>query len=161
MFMKSGYGNVLCDTRFFYKHCFFSTQPPYCLTFSWIELQMLLRCCLIHISIIRQRRTLYLLHFYPSLDLRPFISYLRDLFFIFIFVFMLINRIISWIHTLFTFRLIRPIIFTWRMWITSQQKFSLRVFLRICIEFLPISKRLTHMLSWRAKNLLSWSKHFL
>ena len=27
---------------------FFSTQPRCCLTFSGIELQMLLRCCLIH-----------------------------------------------------------------------------------------------------------------
>ena len=30
----------------------FSTQPQSCLTFSWIELQMLLRCCLIHINTI-------------------------------------------------------------------------------------------------------------
>ena len=37
---------------FFISHArFFSTQPRCCLTFSWIELQMLLRCCLIHISI--------------------------------------------------------------------------------------------------------------
>ena len=34
------------DTSFFYKQRSFSTQPQFCLTFSWTELQMLLRCCL-------------------------------------------------------------------------------------------------------------------
>ena len=38
--------------RFFYKQRFFSTHTQCCSTFSWIELQMLLRCCLIHITII-------------------------------------------------------------------------------------------------------------
>ena len=33
-------------TRFFYKQRFFSAQPQCCLTFSWIVLKMLLRCCL-------------------------------------------------------------------------------------------------------------------
>ena len=36
---------------FFYEY-FFLTQPQCCLTFSWIELQILRRCCLIHTSII-------------------------------------------------------------------------------------------------------------
>ena len=40
------------STGFCQKQCFFSTQPQFCLTFSWIELQMLLRCCLIHLSTI-------------------------------------------------------------------------------------------------------------
>ena len=34
----------------FSKQRFFLTRPPYYLNFSWIELQMLLRCCLIHKS---------------------------------------------------------------------------------------------------------------
>ena len=38
-------------TRFIYKQRFFSTQPERCLTFSLIELDMLLRCCLIHVTI--------------------------------------------------------------------------------------------------------------
>ena len=38
------------DTYFFYKWCFFSTQVQWCLTFSWIQLQMLLRCGLIYIT---------------------------------------------------------------------------------------------------------------
>ena len=38
--------------RFFYKQRFFSTHPQWCLDLSWIDLQMLLRCCLIHITII-------------------------------------------------------------------------------------------------------------
>ena len=39
-------------TRFFYKQNFFSTQPRCRLSISWIELQMLLGYCLIHITII-------------------------------------------------------------------------------------------------------------
>ena len=77
-------------TRFFWKQHFFSTQPQCCLTFSWIELQMLLRYCLIYISIIILRHFLYLLYLCPSLDQGLFISYLCYLFFIFIFV--MVNR---------------------------------------------------------------------
>ena len=51
----------------------FSTQPPCCLTFSWTELQMLLRCCIIQISIIIVRHFLYLLYLCSFLDLSPFI----------------------------------------------------------------------------------------
>ena len=40
-------------THVFHKQRFFSTESRCCLTFSWIELQMLLRCCLIHISCLR------------------------------------------------------------------------------------------------------------
>ena len=72
---------------FFYKQRFFSTQLHCCLTFSWIELQMLLTCCLIHISIITTRHFLCLLHLCPCLDVGLFMSYLRELFFILIFNF--------------------------------------------------------------------------
>ena len=40
---------------FFISNAFFSTQPQCCLTFSWIELQMLLRYCLIRKSIITRK----------------------------------------------------------------------------------------------------------
>ena len=42
------YALAICwDTCFFYKQrFFFSTQPQCCLTFSWIQLRMLLRWCL-------------------------------------------------------------------------------------------------------------------
>ena len=47
------YENLYINTiHFFYKQRFFSTHPRWCLAFSWIELQMLLRCCLMHITII-------------------------------------------------------------------------------------------------------------
>ena len=88
---------------FFYKQRFFSTEPQCCLTFSWIELQMLLSCCLIHISIITVRHFLYLLNLCWCLHLGLFMSYLCDLFFIFIFIFIVINCIISWIQTHFFF----------------------------------------------------------
>ena len=108
---------------FCYKPRFFSTQPQGCLTFSWIELQMLLRYCLIHIIIMILRHFLYLLCLFPCLDIRLFMSYLCDLFFIFIFIF--IKWLIIWSHEyrlLFClFFRVRPIIFgwkcRWRMWI--------------------------------------------
>ena len=72
-------------TSFLYKKRFFSNQPQCCFTFTWIELQMLLRSCLIHINIIT-RQFLYYLYLCPCLDLGLFMSYLSDLFFIFIFI---------------------------------------------------------------------------
>ena len=51
-----------------------STQSQCCLTFSWIQLQMLLRCCLFYRTIIVQ--ILYLVHFCPCLDLVLFMLYL-------------------------------------------------------------------------------------
>ena len=53
---------LVTTTRFFYKQRFFSTQPHCGLTFSWIMLQMLLRCCLTHISIIILKHFLYLVY---------------------------------------------------------------------------------------------------
>ena len=73
-------------------HTFFiSNAIKCCLTFSWIELQMLLSCCLIPISILRE--FLYLLYLCPCLDLGLFTLRLCDLLFIFITV----NRAIPWI----------------------------------------------------------------
>ena len=80
----------------------FSTQPQCWLTFSWIELQMLLRC-LIHINYIIVRRSLYLLYLCPCQVLGLFMSWLCDLFFIFVFIFIMINRIISWIQNTCSF----------------------------------------------------------
>ena len=53
---------------YFYKQHFFSTYPQCCLTSSWIELQTLLRCCLINIDIIIPRHFLYLLYLCLRLD---------------------------------------------------------------------------------------------
>ena len=78
---------------------FFSTQRQCCLTFSWIELQMLLRSCLIHMSIIILRHVLYWLYLHPCLELGPFMLYC-DLLFFFIFIFIMINLIVSWILVL-------------------------------------------------------------
>ena len=118
---------------FFYKQRFFSTLPQCCLAFSWIELQMLLRYCLIHIScwlihitIIILEHFLYLFYLNPCLDLCLFRPYLCYLFFIFIFIFIIINRIIWLKQTQLFFCLffrIFSFIFGWyhgwRMWIIS------------------------------------------
>ena len=114
-------------TLFLFKQRIFSTQPQRCLNFSWIELQMLLRCWLIHTSIIILRHFLYLLYLCLCLNLGLFLSYLCV--FIFIFIFIIINRIISWIQTRLFFCLfskICPIIFTRTMWIIFKilQKFA-------------------------------------
>ena len=78
---------------FFYKQRSFSTQPMCCLTFSWTGLQMLLRCCLMHITIIIQKYILYLVYLYPCLDIGLFMLYLWDLHFIFNLICTLINPI--------------------------------------------------------------------
>ena len=79
----------------FYKQCFFSTQPQCCLIFSSIELQMLLRCCLIYTTIIILRHILYLVYLCPCLDLCKFMSYLCDLLFILSLIFSFINHLTS------------------------------------------------------------------
>ena len=79
----------------FYKRRFSSNQPQCCLTFSWIELQMLLRSCLTHITIIIPRHILYLIYLCPCLDLDLFKSYLCNLFFNFRLIFIVVNHVIS------------------------------------------------------------------
>ena len=74
----------------FYKQRFFSTQPLCCLTLSWIELIMLLRCCLIHITIIILTHILYLVYLCQCLGLGQFMLYHCHLFFIFSFIFIVI-----------------------------------------------------------------------
>ena len=88
-------------TRFFYKQRLFSTKPLCYLIFSWIELQMLLRCCSMYISIIIRRHFWYLLYLCRCLDLGPFRSRPRSIrsTLIFIFIFIFINPILSWIQT--------------------------------------------------------------
>ena len=54
---------------------------------------MLLRCCLIYITIFILRHILYLVYLCPCLGLGLFMSYLCDLFFVFSLIFMVINHI--------------------------------------------------------------------
>ena len=83
-------------------HAFFTSNTLFSTFFSvgqsfnesWIELRVLVRCCLMHKSIITVRHILYLLCLYLCLELSPFMLYLCDLRFIFI----MINCIISWIQ---------------------------------------------------------------
>ena len=83
------------NTCFFYDQSFFPTQPKRCLTILWIELQMLLTCCLIHIPIIILKHILYLVFLCSCLDLSLFMTYLCDLVFIFSIIFTIINHKIS------------------------------------------------------------------
>ena len=95
---------------------------------------MLLRCCLIHISIIILKHFLYLLYLCPCLDVGLFMSYLCNFFFSFSSSFLL---------TYFFFCLFFRICTInfgwqrgWRMWIIFKwPKFSLRVLLNICSIF--------------------------
>ena len=52
---------------------------------------MLFSCCLINISIIIVRHVMYLLCLRPCLDVDLFMLYLCDLFFSFIFIFVMIS----------------------------------------------------------------------
>ena len=78
-----------------FLYTLFSFQPQCCITFSWIELQLLLKCCLIHITTIIRRHILYLVCLCPCLGLGLFASYLCDPFFIFSFIYIVINHITS------------------------------------------------------------------
>ena len=119
-------------TRSFYKQRFFSTQPQCCLTFAWIQVQMLLRCCLIYISIIIHTETLFTFTVFVCMS-RPrsiylFMSYLCDLFFIFTFIFIMIHRIISWIQTHLFFCLffrICPNYFVMITWMKNLNNFQI------------------------------------
>ena len=84
---------------FFISNAFFSTHPQCFLTISWIQLQILLRCCLIHIIIIILRQTLYFLYLCPCLSLRLFMSYLCNLFFISSLILIVINHMYNVIKT--------------------------------------------------------------
>ena len=61
---------------------------------------------LIHVSMIIVRHFLYLLYLYPCLNLGLFMLYVCDLFFIFILIFIMINRTISRIQTYLFFCLL-------------------------------------------------------
>ena len=49
---------------------FFSAQPQCSLIFSWIELEILFRCCLMRVSITKVRKCFYILYLWPCLDLQ-------------------------------------------------------------------------------------------
>ena len=83
---------------FFYKQRFLSIQPHWCLTLPYIEIYMLLGCCLIHIGIIILKNCYCSVHLCSWLDLGLFVPYLCDLFFISIFICIMINLVISWIN---------------------------------------------------------------
>ena len=71
---------------FFYKQLFFSTH---------LYFKMLLRCCLINVTVIKLRHILYLGYLCPCRGLGIFMSYLCNLFFIFSLIFNVINHITS------------------------------------------------------------------
>ena len=116
LMLKKKYNLNHVYALFCYKQYFFTTQPQCCLIFLWVELQVLFRCCLIHINTIMQKHFLCLLYLCPCLNLGLYMSHLCDLLFIFISIFIIINRIISWAETHLFFGLcfrIYPVIFGW------------------------------------------------
>ena len=66
---------------------------------------MLLRCCLIHITITILRPILFLVYLCPCLGLGLFMSNLCDLFFIFSLIFIVIIHITLFKHTYLLFRI--------------------------------------------------------
>ena len=110
------YISLRCNTSFFFiSNAFFSTQPQCCLTFSWIELQKLIRCWLIHVSVVITRH-FYLADLCSCLGFGLFVLFFCNLFSIFIFIFIINIRIAILKQThLFICILFRicPIIFGW------------------------------------------------
>ena len=90
-------GKIKVNTRFFYKQRFSSTQPQCCLNFSWIELQMLLRCCLIHIGITILRYVIFATIVSLSRRRSTYVVSIWSIFH-FIFILIMINHIILWIQ---------------------------------------------------------------
>ena len=86
------------STRFFTSNVF-SAPPQCCLTLSWNEFQMLLRCYLIHIKS-PCWKTFYIYYICTNqcLDLGLFMLYLFDLYLIFIFILIMVNCMSA--HTL-------------------------------------------------------------
>ena len=108
LFLKVKHGR--CYTLF-YKNSFSQLSVS---SFSWSELQMLFRC---YIKASQCWGTFYIFYiYYICVDLGLLLSYLCDLFFISIFIFNKVNRMISWIRTYMLFCLffrICPIILGW------------------------------------------------
>ena len=107
---------------------------------------MLLRYCLIYISIIILRHFLYLLYLCPSLDQGLLISYLCYLFFIFIFIFIMVNRMNA--DTLVLLLIFQNVSYYFYMitWMRNMNyfqllKFSLRALLSICLFFCHFQPR--------------------
>ena len=87
----------------------FLTQPQSYWTFPWIQLQTFLRGCLLQITIFILRHTSYLVHLHPCLGLVLFTLCLRDPFFIFSLIFIIINHKTSLKQTNFFFRISKNI----------------------------------------------------
>ena len=123
------------------SNAFFSIQPQCC--FDWLELQMLLRCCLINISITILRHCIFTL----TVSLfRSRFTYVVSIWSIFIFIFIIINSTILWRQTHLFFSLvfrICSVIFGW--WrVTNMTNFEVakvqpQVVTYYLLNFLPIS----------------------
>ena len=139
--------------------CFFPSQPQCCLSFSRIELQMLFRCCFIHVNIIILRHILYLVYLCLSLGLGLFMLYLCDLCFIFSLVFIVINNITSLkqTHLFFTFFTISPNIFRRRKQIIfKRRKFRFRALLGFCLIFWQFQPAVAYKSVAYKKNLTAY-----
>ena len=114
--------NEIPNYPLFYKQRFLSALPQCCLTFSWIEFQILLKCCLMPIAIIITWHILYLICLCKCLGLGLFMSYLSGLFFIFSLIFLVVNLIILLVFR--TFLRLSPIILGWRIIIIISYYYS-------------------------------------
>ena len=104
---------------------------------------MLLRYCLIYMTIIIPRQILYLVYLCPCVGLGLFMLYLYVLFFIFSLIFIIMNHITSLKHShLFFVHFLEYLLLFLddhvdekKLIIFKQQKFSIRVLLSFCLIF--------------------------
>ena len=97
---------------------------------------MLLRCCLIHTTINILRYILYLVYLCPCLGPGPFMSCICDSFFIFSFIFIVINNITSLKQT--HFYVLEYSSYSWMIpWMKKVNNFTfnLRMLLSFCLIF--------------------------
>ena len=112
---------------------------------------MLGNCCLLHIDIILPWHFLYLVYLCLCLHQGLFLSCEFDLFFFIIFIFGIINHIISLKQT----RLFLLLLFIFENFIFFHSNLSLRVLLSFYLIFLLIELGV----AYKKKRVTQWKKH--
>ena len=86
-------------TGFFVSIAFFQPSLSIGQLFHELSFKCCFRCCLIHTNIIILRYLIFTIFLSMFRSRSIYISYLCDLYFIFILIFIMVNRIILWIQT--------------------------------------------------------------
>ena len=137
---------VVCSIHYtlfyFISNAFFSTQHQCWLTFSWIVLQIWLRCCLIHILIILIQ--FFIFSIFLSMCRSIYFVSTWFIFFIYIPIVIIMNHIISLNQTHLFFAHFLDDYFLMITWMKKENKVQIAKVQPQCVawllgDFLPIS----------------------